>query len=96
MGELTHKATRAAFGKAIELTLKHVEKDREKGLLQLVDLTEKFIRNHCRCYLIMLTMESTGKTSPSIEKAEQALLQMEEIIRKSIRKIDIVTVPCNT
>mgnify|MGYP000627994622 CR=1 FL=1 len=43
MGELTHKATRAAFGKAIELTLKHVEKDREKGLLQLVDLTEKFI-----------------------------------------------------
>lgn len=36
----------------------------------------------------MLTMESTGETSPSIEKAEQALLQMEEIIRKSIRKID--------
>lgn len=49
------------------------------------------IRNHCRCYLIMLTMESTGETSPSIEKAEQALLQMEEIIRKSIRKIDICT-----
>lgn len=40
MGELTHKAARAAFGKAIELTLKHVEKDREKGLLQLVDLTK--------------------------------------------------------
>ena len=39
----------------------------------------------------MLTMESTGETSPSIEKAEQALLQMEEIIRKSIRKIDICT-----
>ena len=35
MGELTHKATRAAFGKAIELTLKHVEKDREKGLFNL-------------------------------------------------------------
>ena len=31
MGELTHKAARTAFGKAIELTLKHVEKDREKG-----------------------------------------------------------------
>ena len=43
MGELTHKAARAAFGKAIDLTLKHVEKDREKGLLQLVDLTEKFM-----------------------------------------------------
>ena len=27
------------------------------------------IRNHCRCYLIMLTMESTGETSPSIEKS---------------------------
>ena len=37
MGELTHKAARAAFGKAIDLTLKHVEKDRENGLLQLVD-----------------------------------------------------------
>ena len=43
MGELTHKAARAAFGKAIDLALKHVEKDREKGLLQLVDLTEKFM-----------------------------------------------------
>lgn len=29
MGELTHKAARAAFGKAIDLTLKRVEKDRE-------------------------------------------------------------------
>ena len=46
MGELTHKAARAAFGKAIDLTLKHVEKDRENGLLQLVDLTEKFMGNN--------------------------------------------------
>lgn len=46
MGELTHKAARAAFGKAIDLALKHVEKDRENGLLQLVDLTEKFMGNN--------------------------------------------------
>ena len=31
MGELTHKAARAAFGKAIDLTLKHVEKTEKKG-----------------------------------------------------------------
>ena len=34
MGELTHKAARAAFGTAIGAALKHVNKDREKGLLQ--------------------------------------------------------------
>ena len=31
MGELTHKATRAAFGKAIELTLKPWKKTEKKG-----------------------------------------------------------------
>ena len=33
MGEMTHKATRAAFGAAISIALKHMNKDREKGLL---------------------------------------------------------------
>lgn len=48
MGTLTHKASRAAFGTAIDFTLKHVNKDREKGLLQLVDLTEKFMGDQFR------------------------------------------------
>ena len=43
MGTLTHKAARAAYGTAIDAVLKHVKKDREKGLLELVDLTEKII-----------------------------------------------------
>ena len=43
MGELTHKAARAAFGTAIGAALKHVNKDREKGLLQLTDLAQKYM-----------------------------------------------------
>lgn len=43
MGEMAHKATRAAFGTAISMTLKHVNKDREKGLLQITDLAEKYM-----------------------------------------------------
>ena len=50
------------------------------------------IRNHCRCYLIMLTMESTGETSPSIEKAEQALLQWKKSSVRVFEKFDI----CNS
>lgn len=48
MGTLTHKAARAAFGKAIDTTLKHVQKDQEAGLLQIVDLTEKFMGDQFR------------------------------------------------
>ncbi len=40
---LTHKAARAAYGKAIDMVLRHINKDRQKGLLQLVDLTEKYM-----------------------------------------------------
>ena len=43
MGTLTHKAARSAYGAAIDLALKHVNKDREKGLLQIVDLTERYM-----------------------------------------------------
>lgn len=43
MGTLTRKAARAAYGTAIDAVLKHVKKDREKGLLELVDLTEKYM-----------------------------------------------------
>lgn len=39
---MTHKAARAAFGSAISVALKHVNKDREKGLLQITDLAEKY------------------------------------------------------
>lgn len=38
---LTHKAGRTAFGTAIDATMNYVNKDREKGLLKLADLTER-------------------------------------------------------
>ena len=43
MDELTHKAARAAFGGAIDLAMRKMDKNREKGLLDLVDLTERFM-----------------------------------------------------
>lgn len=41
--ELTHAATRKAYGVAIDRILKYVNKDREKNLLKLVDISEKFL-----------------------------------------------------
>lgn len=41
--DVKHAATRAAFGAAIDSTLKYVNKDRERHLLTLVDLSEKFL-----------------------------------------------------
>ena len=43
MGELTHKAARAAFSGAIDFAMRKMDKDREKGLLDIVDLTERFM-----------------------------------------------------
>ena len=46
MGELSHKAERAAFGFAIDKTLQYMNKDpenRDKALLKLVDLSENFM-----------------------------------------------------
>lgn len=43
MGTITHKAARSAYGAAIDLALNRVNKDREKGLLQIVDLTERYM-----------------------------------------------------
>ena len=43
MGELTHKVARAAFGGAIDFAMRKMDKDREKGLLDIVDLTERFM-----------------------------------------------------
>lgn len=48
MGELTHKAARVAFGGAIDLAMRKMDKDREKGLLDLVDLTERFMGDNFR------------------------------------------------
>ena len=43
MASLAQTVERKAFGVAVEATLKNLNKDREKALLQIVDLTEKFM-----------------------------------------------------
>ena len=40
---ITKSIERGAFSLAIDGTLKHISKDREKGLLQILDLTQKFM-----------------------------------------------------
>ena len=40
---ITKSIERGAFSLAIDGTLKHINKDREKGLLQILDLTQKFM-----------------------------------------------------
>ena len=43
MGTMTHAAGRLAASAAIDVVLKKVDKDREKGMLGLVDLIEKYM-----------------------------------------------------
>ena len=43
MGNFAQSVERKAFSAAIEGTLKHINKDREKGLLKILDLTQKFM-----------------------------------------------------
>ena len=46
MANLKHTVQRKAFSAAIDIALKRLNKDREKGLLQIVDLAEKFMGNN--------------------------------------------------
>ena len=46
---LTHEASRVAFSALINSTIKYVNKDREKSLMKLVDLSEIIIqKNHMK------------------------------------------------
>ena len=46
MSNIAHNLERKAFGAAVDYTLGKVKKDREKGLLQLLDLAQKFMGNN--------------------------------------------------
>ena len=48
MANLALTGERKAFSVAIDAALKSLNKDREKGLLQIVDLTEKFMGDNFR------------------------------------------------
>ncbi len=41
--DVKHAATRAAFGVAVDGALKYVNRDRDKSLLTLADLSERFL-----------------------------------------------------
>ena len=43
MGKIVQTVERKAFGVAVDAALKNLNKDREKALLQIVDLAEKFM-----------------------------------------------------
>lgn len=43
MGTITHKAGRVAVGKAADVVIKNLDKDREKEILKLVDFMEKYM-----------------------------------------------------
>lgn len=43
MASLSHTMQRKAFSAAIDVALKRINKDREKGLLQILDLAQKFM-----------------------------------------------------
>ena len=43
MAKLAEQLERKAFSAAIDVALRRINKDREKGLLEIVDLTEKFM-----------------------------------------------------
>ena len=43
MGTITHKAGRADVGKAADVVIKNLDKDREKEILKLVDFMEKYM-----------------------------------------------------
>ena len=46
MANMIETVERKAFGVAVDAALKNLNKDREKGLLQIVDLAEKFMGNN--------------------------------------------------
>ena len=46
MANIALAVERKAFGVAIDAALKSLNKDRQKGLLQIVDLAEKFMGNN--------------------------------------------------
>ena len=54
-------------------------------------MRQLIVRSSCRCYLVMVTMETAADTLPHIEEIEQALSQMEQSIRQTIRRVDICT-----
>ena len=73
MGTMTHVAGRLAFSKAADIVLKNVEKDREKELVKLVDLAEKYM--------------SGEKLDLDFDKAREMMLDKDCTLNRYINRL---------
>ena len=65
---IRHSAERVAFGKAADSVIKHLDKDYEKGLLKIVDLTETFAKDR-------FTPESYASVRKAINEPDNKWMQ---------------------
>ncbi len=54
-------------------------------------MSQLITHSQCKCYLVMVTIETLVDTVPDIEAIEQTLEYMEQAIRQKIRRVDICT-----
>ena len=84
MANLVETVERKAFGVAVDATLKNLNKDREKALLQIVDLTEKFMGNN-------FSKEAYDGARAMIKKPELVLFDepfsdLDPLVRQELRR----------
>ena len=73
MSEMTHKAGRAAFGKAIDIALKNADHDWEKEVSKLMDLVQKYM--------------SGEKLDVDYEKAKEMICDKDGTLNRYINRI---------
>lgn len=73
MNEMTHKAGRAAFGKAIDVALKNADQDWEKEVSKLMDLVQKYM--------------SGEKLDVDYEKAKEMICDKNGTLNQYIHRI---------
>ncbi len=73
MSEMTHKAGRAAFGKAIDIAMKNADKNWEKEVVRLLDLSENYMKGE--------------KLDVDYEKARKMVCDRDGALNKYISRI---------
>ena len=87
MADFTHKMARIAFSKAIDVMLHRIYKDRETGMLKLVDVVEKYVGN-------MFSEESYARirslmTDPN-EKWNQYVMRLIDELDPNVLKMTLL------
>lgn len=67
MASLKDAAERQAFSLAIDATLKSLNKDREKGLLNIVNLAQKFMGSNFRSEGIRRRKENDSESGQQVD-----------------------------